>query len=89
MPFPEEAAKISGELIHPLNRTGDEQGVLHHNQVITLMATKPFMNSIRRAAWIGLCSDPEFGGMGMPKMLGILVDEMAYSACNAFTLMAR
>ena len=24
--------------------------------------------------------------MGMPKMLGILVDEMAYSACNAFTL---
>lgn len=36
--------------------------------------------------WVGLCGDPELGGMGMPKMLGVMVDEMGYSACNAFTL---
>ncbi|MGL6013854.1 MAG: acyl-CoA dehydrogenase family protein, partial [Shewanella oncorhynchi] len=83
----EEAAKISCELIHPLNRTGDEQGVLHQdNQVITPDGYKAVYEQYSQGGWIGLCGDPEFGGMGMPKMLGILVDEMAYSACNAFTL---
>ncbi|MCU8003063.1 MULTISPECIES: acyl-CoA dehydrogenase family protein [unclassified Shewanella] len=83
----EEAAKISCELIHPLNRTGDEQGVLHQdNQVITPDGYKAVYEQYSKGGWIGLCGDPEFGGMGMPKMLGILVDEMAYSACNAFTL---
>lgn len=83
----EEAAKISSELIHPLNRTGDEQGVLHQdNQVITPDGYKAVYEQYSQGGWIGLCGDPEFGGMGMPKMLGILVDEMAYSACNAFTL---
>lgn len=83
----EEAAKISSQLIHPLNRTGDEQGVLHQdNQVITPDGYKTVYEQYSQGGWIGLCGDPEFGGMGMPKMLGILVDEMAYSACNAFTL---
>ncbi|MDR6964603.1 acyl-CoA dehydrogenase family protein [Shewanella putrefaciens] len=83
----EEAAKISSQLIHPLNRTGDEQGVLHQdNQVITPDGYKSVYEQYSQGGWIGLCGDPEFGGMGMPKMLGILVDEMAYSACNAFTL---
>lgn len=49
------------------------------------MVIKPFTINIPKAAgWA--CGEPEFGGMGMPKMLGVLVDEMAYSACNAFTL---
>lgn len=83
----EEAAKISSDLIHPLNRTGDEQGVLHQdNQVITPDGYKAVYEQYSQSGWIGLCGDAEFGGMGMPKMLGILVDEMAYSACNAFTL---
>ncbi|GIU07989.1 acyl-CoA dehydrogenase family protein [Shewanella morhuae] len=83
----EEAAKISSDLIHPLNRSGDEQGVLHQdNQVITPDGYKAVYEQYSQGGWIGLCGDAEFGGMGMPKMLGILVDEMAYSACNAFTL---
>ncbi|MFB2727252.1 acyl-CoA dehydrogenase family protein [Shewanella mangrovisoli] len=83
----EEAAKISAELIHPLNRAGDEQGVLHQdNRVITPDGYKAVYDQYSQGGWVGLCGEPEFGGMGMPKMLGVLVDEMAYSACNAFTL---
>lgn len=83
----EEAAKISSELIHPLNRAGDEQGVVHQDDnVITPDGYKAVYDQYSQGGWIGLCGDPEFGGMGMPKMLGILVDEMAYGACNAFTL---
>ncbi|PKG58093.1 MULTISPECIES: acyl-CoA dehydrogenase family protein [unclassified Shewanella] len=83
----DEADKISRELIHPINRSGDEQGVRHEgDKVITPDGYKAVYNQYAEGGWVGLCGDPELGGMGMPKMLGVLVDEMAYSACNAFTL---
>ena len=83
----EEASKISRDLIHPLNRSGDEQGVSHHDdKIITPDGYKAVYSQYAEGGWVGLCGDPEFGGMGMPKMLGVLVDEMGYSACNAFTL---
>ncbi|WP_394205281.1 acyl-CoA dehydrogenase [Shewanella waksmanii] len=83
----EEADKISRELIHPINRHGDEQGVKFEDaKVITPDGYKATYDQYAEGGWVGLCGDPEYGGMGMPKMLGVLVDEMAYSACNAFTL---
>ena len=83
----DEAAKISSELIHPLNRAGDEQGVEHKGTlVITPDGYKDVYRQYSEGGWVGLCGDADFGGMGMPKMLGVLVDEMGYSACNAFTL---
>ena len=83
----DEADKISRELIHPINRSGDEQGVVHQDaKVITPNGFKEVYNQYAEGGWVGFCGDPEFGGMGMPKMLGVLVDEMAYSACNSFTL---
>ncbi|QIR14621.1 acyl-CoA dehydrogenase family protein [Shewanella aestuarii] len=83
----DEASKISRDLIHPLNRSGDEQGVIHQDDnVITPDGFKEVYNQFSEGGWAGLCGDAAFGGMGMPKMLGILVDEMNYSACNSFTL---
>ncbi|WP_076411459.1 acyl-CoA dehydrogenase [Shewanella sp. UCD-KL12] len=83
----DEAEKISRDLLHPINRAGDEQGVVHQDdKVITPDGYKEAYNHYAEGGWVGLCGDPELGGMGMPKMLGVLVDEMAYSACNAFTL---
>ncbi|WP_064791392.1 acyl-CoA dehydrogenase [Shewanella woodyi] len=83
----DEADKISRELIHPINRSGDEQGVTHQDaKVITPDGFKEVYSQYAEGGWVGFCGDPEFGGMGMPKMLGVLVDEMAYSACNSFTL---
>jgi alkylation response protein AidB-like acyl-CoA dehydrogenase len=83
----EEANKISRDLLHPLNRSGDEQGVVHKgNDIITPDGFKEVYQQFSDGGWVGLCGEPEFGGMGMPKMLGVLVDEMGYSACNSFTL---
>ncbi|MCT7941811.1 MULTISPECIES: acyl-CoA dehydrogenase family protein [Shewanella] len=83
----DEASKISRDLIHPLNRTGDEQGVVHEgDNIITPDGFKEVYTQFSEGGWVGLCGDAEFGGMGMPKMLGILVDEMGYSACNSFVL---
>lgn len=36
--------------------------------------------------WVGLSGNSEFGGMGMPKMLSVLVEEMLYAANSSFTL---
>ncbi|NKF50463.1 acyl-CoA dehydrogenase [Shewanella sp. WXL01] len=83
----DEASKISRDLIHPLNRSGDEQGVRHEgDNVITPDGFKEAYQEFADGGWVGLCGDAELGGMGMPKMLGVLVDEMSYSACNSFTL---
>ncbi|WP_428618069.1 acyl-CoA dehydrogenase [Shewanella sp.] len=83
----DEADKIARDLIHPINRPGDEQGVRFEDaKVITPDGYKAVYDQYAEGGWVGLCGDPEFGGMGMPKMLGVLVDEMAYGGCNAFTL---
>ncbi|MEZ9369691.1 acyl-CoA dehydrogenase C-terminal domain-containing protein [Shewanella sp. 10N.286.51.B2] len=83
----DEASKISRDLIHPINRSGDEQGVRHQDdKVITPDGFKEVYQQFSEGGWVGLCGEPDFGGMGMPKMLGVLVDEMNYSACNSFTL---
>ncbi|MCL1142490.1 acyl-CoA dehydrogenase family protein [Shewanella gaetbuli] len=83
----DEAGKISRDLVHPLNRSGDEQGVVHQSDtIITPDGFKEVYQQFSEGGWVGLCGDAEYGGMGMPKMLGILVDEMGYSACNSFVL---
>lgn len=83
----DEAAKINGELVAPLNRSGDEQGVsFTDGQVFTPAGYRDAYRQYAEGGWVGLCGEPEFGGMGMPKMLGVLVDELGYSASNAFNL---
>jgi len=83
----EEGAKFCGEQIQPLNRAGDEQGVCFDGtQVKTPDGYPNVFRQYAEGGWVGLCGEPEYGGMGMPKMLGVLLDEMGYSASNAFTL---
>ncbi|QSX38933.1 acyl-CoA dehydrogenase C-terminal domain-containing protein [Shewanella sedimentimangrovi] len=83
----EEAAKLNRDIVQPINRAGDEQGVrFEDGTVITPDGYKEAYQAFMEGGWVGFCGDPEFGGMGMPKMLGVLVDEMGYSVCNAFNL---
>ncbi|MGL4475814.1 MAG: acyl-CoA dehydrogenase family protein [Shewanella sp.] len=83
----DESANLSKNLVYPLNRSGDEQGVsFADGQVITPEGYQQAYQEFVDGGWIGLCGELDFGGMGMPKMLGLLVDEMGYGACNAFTL---
>lgn len=83
----EEASKIYQELVYPLNRPGDEEGVkFEAGNVITPKGYTEAFNQVAEGGWVGLCGEPEYGGMGMPKMLGVLVDEIGYGASNAFTL---
>ncbi|RLV58473.1 acyl-CoA dehydrogenase [Parashewanella curva] len=83
----EEASKFSSEQIKPINANGDKQGIsLENGKVITPNGYKDVYKDFAEGGWVGFCGNPEYEGMGMPKMLGVCVDEMNYSACNAFAL---
>lgn len=83
----EEAGKLASGLIAPLNRSGDEEGAVWNDGAVTTpTGFKEAFSTFAEGGWGGLCGDPEYGGMGMPKMLGVLFDEMMYAANSSFTL---
>ena len=83
----EEGGKLASSLIAPLNRSGDEEGAIFNDGIVTTpKGFKAAFDEFAEGGWSGLCGDPEFGGMGMPKMLGVLFDEMMYAANSSFTL---
>ncbi|OOV89719.1 acyl-CoA dehydrogenase C-terminal domain-containing protein [Pseudomonas sp. MF4836] len=83
----EEAAKVTGNLIAPLNRSGDEQGAQWlAGQVSTPEGFKQAYQTYIAGGWVGLSGNPAFGGMGMPKMLAVQFEEMLYAANSSFAL---
>ncbi|TKA93250.1 acyl-CoA dehydrogenase C-terminal domain-containing protein [Halopseudomonas bauzanensis] len=83
----EEAAKITSQTIAPLNRNGDEEGAVWNNgEVTTPAGFKQAYATYAEGGWVGLAGNPEFGGLGMPKTLGVQVEEMIYGANSSFAL---
>lgn len=83
----EEGAKLTARELAPLNRSGDEEGAhWDKGDVITPAGFKEAFATYAEGGWAGLAGNPEYGGMGMPKMLSVQFEEMMYSANNAFTL---
>ncbi|SDZ61904.1 acyl-CoA dehydrogenase C-terminal domain-containing protein [Pseudomonas sp. NFIX28] len=83
----EEAGKISAEVIAPLNRGGDEQGCSWNDGAVT--TPDGFTAAYRAFAeggWVGVGGDPQFGGMGMPKIISAQVEEMVNAANLSFGL---
>ncbi|MBD3655262.1 MULTISPECIES: acyl-CoA dehydrogenase C-terminal domain-containing protein [Marinobacter] len=83
----EEAGKISGSVLAPLNREGDEQGSKWNDGEVTAPeGFKEAYQTIVEGGWNGLGGNPEFGGMGMPKTLVAQFEEMMQGANMAFGL---
>ncbi|MFO7530766.1 MAG: acyl-CoA dehydrogenase C-terminal domain-containing protein [Marinobacter sp.] len=83
----EEAGKIAGGVLAPLNREADEQGSKWDNGEVTAPdGFKEAYQTIVEGGWNGLGGNPEFGGMGMPKTLVAQFEEMMQGANMAFGL---
>jgi acyl-CoA dehydrogenase len=83
----EEAAKFTGEVLAPLNRVGDTHGCsLGADGVVTPPGWKEAYRQYCEAGWNGITQPAEFGGQGLPEVLGIAVMEMAQSANMSFSL---
>jgi len=82
-----EAAKLSEQVLAPLQRPGDVQPAILENGIVR---TSPgFAEGYRQIAeggWIGMAASPENGGMGLPMTITTAVNEMMGTACLSLEL---
>jgi alkylation response protein AidB-like acyl-CoA dehydrogenase len=83
----EEAGKLASNVLVPLNATGDQQGVTLENGVVrTPDGFQDAFEQMKEGGWTALDCDPEYGGQGMPYLLGTAVGEIFVSANMAFNM---
>jgi alkylation response protein AidB-like acyl-CoA dehydrogenase len=83
----QEAAKICEQQIAPFASVADQQGAQLKDGAVTLpQHYYTAYQSLAEGGWTGLSGDPQYGGMGMPKALSMMVDEMLCSADIALSL---
>ncbi len=83
----EEGSKFTHEILSPLNRVGDIEGTVFKNKSVTM--PKGFKEAYAQYVengWNSVTSSPEYGGMGLPVMLGVCLMEMVDSANMAYSL---
>ena len=83
----DEAAKLSENVLAPLNPVGDAQGCVLDNGVVrTPDGFKDAYEQMRQGGWMGLDADPDYGGQGMPYVMNCAVGEMFVAANMAFNM---
>jgi alkylation response protein AidB-like acyl-CoA dehydrogenase len=84
----EEAGRFAGEVLAPLNASGDAQGCTRaaDGSVTTPEGFKAAHAQFREAGWGTLSQPAEFGGQGMPHVLGFAVEEFMSAANQAFAM---
>ncbi|MGY1410305.1 acyl-CoA dehydrogenase C-terminal domain-containing protein [Luteimonas sp. A611] len=82
-PMLDEAARFAGTVLAPLNKAGDEHGVVYDKDSGSVTTAPGFAEAYRQfteGGWSGLSAPAEFGGMGMPHVAGMPLEEMINSA---------
>lgn len=81
------AGKLAAEVLAPLNAVGDQQGCTLENGVVrTPEGFGKAFEAMKEGGWTALDCDPEYGGQGMPYVLGVATGEMFVSANMAFNM---
>ncbi len=77
----EEGGKICEEVLFPLNQSGDQEGChFDDGNVTTPKGFKEAYDTFVAGGWTGLACHPDYGGMGMPTLIGTAMKEMICSA---------
>ena len=83
----DEAGKLGADVIAPLNREGDLQGASIDEQgVHEVKNFKAAYWQLAEGGWLSLTADENYGGQGLPNVLGTAVNEIWQSANLAFAL---
>jgi alkylation response protein AidB-like acyl-CoA dehydrogenase len=83
----DEAGKFSGNVLSPINRSGDVEGAKWSNGVVT--TPKGFKDAYLKyieGGWSLIAGPAEYGGQGLPHCISTPVSEMLGSANMAFKL---
>src|SRR2546430_11963438 len=83
-----EAAKLSEEVLQPLNRVGDLEGCTRHDdgRVTTPKGFKEAYRQLCDGGWLGISAPAEYGGQGLPGTLSVCVNEFMISSNMAFAM---
>jgi len=81
-----EAAKFAEEVLQPLNRVGDLEGCVRHDDgsVTTPKGFKEAFRQFAAGGWLGLSAPAEYGGQGLPVTLTQTIAEFQTAANMAF-----
>ena len=84
----EEAGKFAAEVLQPLNRIGDEVGCKRNDDgsVTTPPGFKEAYDQFCEAGWPTLTAPEEYGGQGLPQVIGTAVSEYILSANHSFEM---
>ena len=83
----EEAGKFASEILAPLNRVGDTEGSrLENGAVRTPEGWKEACRRFTEGGWTSLLFDSQYGGQGLPRVVGAEVQEMWDAANMSFGL---
>jgi alkylation response protein AidB-like acyl-CoA dehydrogenase len=84
----EEAGRFAGEVLAPLNRIGDEVGCKRNDDgsVVTPPGFKEAYRQFVEAGWPTLTGPEEYGGQGLPQVVGTAVTEYILSANHSFEM---
>ena len=83
----EEAGKVASDLLAPLNAVGDREGCVLENGVVrTPKGFDAAFKAMKDGGWTALDCDPEYGGQGLPYLMGSAVGEIFVSANMAFNM---
>ncbi|MBO66743.1 MAG: acyl-CoA dehydrogenase [Acidiferrobacteraceae bacterium] len=88
----EQAGKFASEVLAPLNHVGDVEGShLVDGIVSTPTGWQNAYREFSQNGWTGLLFDSQYGGQGLPRLVGVAVQElwdasnMAFSLCPMLT----
>ncbi len=83
----EESGKFMQEVVQPLNQVGDREGCTWTDgEVKTPTGFKQAYQQYCEAGWGSLTADPDYGGQGLPHVLGFALAEMMNAANIAFAM---
>ena len=83
----QEAGKLAGEVLGPINHSGDIEGCVFENGVVRSPAGfQEAYDQLVAGGWISLPFDPAFGGQGLPWTIAMAVQETWHAANMSFGL---
>ncbi len=83
----DEAGKVATDVLTPLNAVGDRVGCVLENGVVrTPPGFKAAFDAMKDGGWTALDCDPDYGGQGLPYVMGTAVGEIFVSANMAFNM---
>ena len=85
-----EGAKLAENVMQPLNRVGDMEGCVRHDDgsVTTPKGFREAFDEYRQGGWMGLAAPAEYGGQGLPYSVHSAVGEFLSSANMALMMYA-